>query len=59
MRVSLFRHVEHRQGLKIACLEEIGFDKGWISKVKLLPAAELLKKTAYGEYLKRVAGGYI
>ena len=51
--------VEHRQGLKIACLEEIGFDKGWISKVKLLQQAELLKKTAYGEYLKRVAGGYI
>lgn len=50
--------VEHRQGLKIACLEEIGFCKGWLSKEILLTQAEKLKKTAYGQYLIKIAGGY-
>jgi glucose-1-phosphate thymidylyltransferase len=50
--------VEHRQGLKIACLEEIAFHKGWLSKELLLTQAEALKKTSYGEYLLKVAGGY-
>ena len=50
--------VEHRQGLKVACLEEIAFHKGWISKELLLTQAEALKKTSYGEYLLKVAGGY-
>ena len=48
--------VEHRQGLKIACLEEIAFYQGWITKDKLLKQAEFLKKTNYGEYLSKVAG---
>lgn len=43
--------VEHRQGLKIGCLEEIAFHKGWISKDKLLELADPLKKTGYGQYL--------
>ena len=50
--------VEHRQGLKVACLEEISFHQGWITKDKLLKQAEALKKTNYGEYLAKVAGGY-
>jgi len=50
--------VEHRQALKVACLEEIGFHKGWLSKTDLLRQAEKLKKTSYGEYLSKVAGGY-
>ncbi len=50
--------VEHRQGLKVACLEEIAFHNGWISKANLILQAEKLKKTSYGEYLFKVAGGY-
>lgn len=50
--------VEHRQGLKVACLEEIAFSKGWLSKPDLLRQAEKLKKTSYGEYLFKVANGF-
>jgi glucose-1-phosphate thymidylyltransferase len=50
--------VEHRQGLKVACLEEIAFHNGWISQDELMLQAEKLKKTSYGEYLSKVAGGY-
>jgi len=47
--------IEHRQGLKVACLEEIAFQKGWISREKLLKKAEELKKTGYGQYLSKLA----
>ena len=47
--------IEHRQGLKVACLEEIGYHNGWLSKEKLLEQAEALKNTGYGQYLARVA----
>ncbi|MFT6754440.1 MAG: glucose-1-phosphate thymidylyltransferase [Candidatus Azotimanducaceae bacterium] len=50
--------VENRQGLKVACLEEIAFGNGWLSKTMLLEQAEALRKTSYGEYLFRIAGGY-
>jgi glucose-1-phosphate thymidylyltransferase len=50
--------IEHRQGLKVACLEEIAFHQAWISKDQLLKQAEALEKTSYGEYLYKVAGGY-
>ena len=50
--------VESRQGLKIACLEEIAYQQGWISQQLLLEQAEKLKKTSYGEYLFKVAAGY-
>jgi glucose-1-phosphate thymidylyltransferase len=50
--------VEHRQGLKVACLEEIAFGNGWLSKSDLLRQADRLKKTSYGEYLFKVADGY-
>ncbi len=47
--------IEHRQGLKIACLEEIAYLNGWLSREQLLDAAESLKKNGYGEYLRHVA----
>jgi len=50
--------IEHGQGLKVACLEEIAFHNGWITKDALLQQAYALKKTHYGEYLHKVAGGY-
>ncbi|WP_417551902.1 glucose-1-phosphate thymidylyltransferase RfbA [Marinomonas fungiae] len=50
--------VEHRQGLKIACLEEIAFRQGWVSKEQLIEAGSALKKTGYGQYLLKVADGY-
>lgn len=43
--------VEHRQGLKIACLEEISFNHGWINSDQLLERANFFKKTGYGQYL--------
>jgi glucose-1-phosphate thymidylyltransferase len=50
--------IEHRQGLKVACLEEIAFHQGWITKDTLLKQADALVKTSYGEYLLKVANGY-
>ena len=50
--------VEHRQGLKVACLEEIAFHQGWLSQAELFTQADKLKKTSYGQYLTKVAGGY-
>ena len=43
--------VESRQGVKIACLEEIAWRKGWISDSDLLRLAEPMKKNAYGQYM--------
>lgn len=47
--------VEHRQGLKIACLEEIAFNKGWLSREQLIAQGQQLSKTGYGQYLLRLA----
>ncbi|WP_432743275.1 glucose-1-phosphate thymidylyltransferase RfbA [Methylobacter sp. G7] len=47
--------VEHRQGFKIACLEEIAFNQGWLTRQDLIKAAEALAKTEYGEYLFELA----
>lgn len=46
--------IETRQGLKIACLEEIGYRNGWLSKQQLRDSAAALKKTSYGQYLLRL-----
>ena len=45
------RAIEKRQGLKVACLEEIAYEMGYIDKEQLLRLAEPLKKTGYGQYL--------
>ena len=47
--------LENRQGLKIACIEEIAYIKGYISKEQLLVIAESMKNNAYGQYLIDVA----
>jgi glucose-1-phosphate thymidylyltransferase len=47
--------IEKRQGLKMACIEEIAYKLGYIDKAKLLKAAECHSKNAYGDYLKMVA----
>ena len=43
--------IEHRQGYKIACLEEIAYNNGWINKEKILEIAKPLAKNGYGQYL--------
>ncbi len=43
--------IEKRQGYKIACLEEIGFNQGWLGKEQFLQQAGQLKKNGYGQYL--------
>lgn len=43
--------IEHRQGYKIACLEEIAYNNGWITKEKILEIAKPLSKNGYGQYL--------
>lgn len=43
--------IEKRQGLKIACLEEIAFKKGWITEESLIASAQPMAKNAYGQYL--------
>lgn len=47
--------IEHRQGLKVACLEEIGFEKGWLTKEKMLEVAKPMEKNQYGQYLIKLA----
>ena len=47
--------IEKRQGLKVACLEEIAFKQGWISAVRLQAVAEPMRKNPYGQYLLRLA----
>jgi len=46
--------IEHRQGLKIACPEEIAFRKGWISEAALTALAQPMLKNGYGQYLMQV-----
>ena len=46
--------IEARQGLKVACLEEIAYNQGWLSREQLSEQAEALNKTGYGQYLQRL-----
>jgi len=48
--------IEHRQGLKVACLEEIAYQNGWIDREHLLVRAKYFGKTGYGQYLYSIAG---
>jgi glucose-1-phosphate thymidylyltransferase len=48
--------IEHRQGLKVACLEEIAYLNRWISREHLLERAQYFGKTGYGQYLFTLAG---
>jgi glucose-1-phosphate thymidylyltransferase len=50
--------VEHRQGLKIACLEEVAYRQQWITRAQLIASGNALKKTGYGQYLLKLADGY-
>ncbi len=54
---SFVQTIEKRQGLKIACLEEIGFRNGWLTQEELTASAESLGKTSYGKYLRQIASG--
>ena len=52
LEASMFiQTIENRQGLKVACIEEIAFEMGYISKEKLIELAQPLKKNQYGQYL--------
>ncbi|HZG59610.1 MAG TPA: glucose-1-phosphate thymidyltransferase RmlA [Anoxybacillus sp.] len=56
LEASLFiETIEKRQSLKVACLEEIAYRKGYISREQLLKLAEPLKKNGYGQYLLNIA----
>jgi len=55
LEASHFVHtIEQRQGLKVACLEEIAYNNGWISAAQLQTQADTLKKTGYGQYLQKL-----
>ncbi len=55
LEASHFVHtIEHRQGLKVACLEEIAYHNGWITAEQVAAQADSLKKTGYGQYLKKI-----
>lgn len=56
LEASMFvQTVEHRQGLKIACLEEIGYHNGWLTREKLIMEGGRQAKTGYGRYLLKLA----
>ena len=51
---NFIRTIETRQGLQVACLEEIAFDNGWLTADEVLAAAQTQAKTNYGKYLLKV-----
>ena len=54
---SLIRTIEHRQGLKVACIEEIALRQGYIDRDQVLAIAKPIAKSDYGRYLLRIADG--
>jgi len=56
LEASMFiQTIENRQGLKVACIEEIAYEMGYINKEKLMELAQPLKKNQYGQYLISIA----
>lgn len=53
---SFVETIEKRQGYKVACLEEIGFNNGWLSKDRLIEEGHALSKNGYGQYLLALVG---
>lgn len=53
---SFVRAIEHRQGIRMACLEEIGLSKGWLTAGEVLARANRLGQSPYADYLRRMAG---
>lgn len=51
---TFIQAIEERQGLKVACLEEIAFENGWLDRSGLESAASRMGKSAYGDYLRRL-----
>lgn len=49
------RTIEHHQGFKVACLEEIAFRNGWMDQTQLQASITTLGKTSYADYLKALA----
>ena len=57
LEASSFVHtIEYRQGLKVACLEEIAYHNGWLDAGEVRAQADALKKTNYGQYLFKLVG---
>jgi glucose-1-phosphate thymidylyltransferase len=51
---SFVQTIEHRQGLKVACLEEIAYSQGWLSAEQVRELAKPLSKNEYGKYLQTI-----
>ena len=51
---NFIRTIETRQGLQVACLEEIAYDQGWLSREQVRQDALELAKTNYGQYLLKL-----
>jgi len=60
LEASMFiKSVEQSHGYKVACLEEISYKNGWISKLELVNLAQHLKNNEYGKYLLKISEGLI
>ena len=51
---NFIQTVEHRQGIKVACLEEIAMHKGWLSREQVAEKVKTMGKSTYAEYLRRI-----
>ena len=51
---NLIRTIETRQGLQVACLQEIAYDQGWMTKDEVRESISDLLKTEYGQYLRKM-----
>ncbi|MDD4818042.1 MAG: glucose-1-phosphate thymidylyltransferase RfbA [Victivallaceae bacterium] len=54
---NFIRTIESRQGLQVACLEEIAYENGWMSKTEIQESIKDMLKTSYGKYLSRMIEG--